>query len=61
LVTVGEPIAAIAISTAALQTPLFAGGVRTLVSVIALVVEILALMYLARSEVRINVKLHDQE
>jgi hypothetical protein len=61
LVTVGEPIAAIAISTSALQTPLFAGGARTLVSVIALVVEILALIYLARSEVRINVKLHDQE
>ena len=59
LVTVGEPIAAIAISTIALETPLFRGGTSTLESVAALAIEILALIYLARSEVRVDAEFHD--
>ncbi len=58
LVTVGEPIAAIAISALALQTPLFRAGASTFASLGALVVEILALIYLARSEVRVDAELH---
>ncbi|WP_298208176.1 DMT family transporter [Ferrimicrobium sp.] len=58
LVTVGEPIAAIAISTVALQTPLFRGGSSAIESLGALAVEILALIYLARSEVRVDAELH---
>jgi hypothetical protein len=59
LVAVGEPIAAIAISTLALQTPLFRAGPSTPASIAALVVEILALIYLAQSEVRVDSELHD--
>ncbi|MHB1734396.1 hypothetical protein [Ferrimicrobium acidiphilum] len=59
LVAVGEPIAAITISTLALQTPLFRAGPSALASIVALVVEILALIYLAQSEVRVDSELHD--
>lgn len=59
LVAVGEPIAAIAISTVALQTPLFRAGPSAWASIAALVTEILALIYLARSEVRVDSELHD--
>jgi len=52
IVTVGEPIAAIALSTVALDTPLLRAHAAGVASLVFLAVEIAALVYLARREVR---------
>lgn len=52
IVTVGEPVAAIVLSTLALDTPLLRGHGAGVASLVSLAVEIGALVYLARREVR---------